>query len=320
MIKATSFTPAGYYMSAGVDTYELRIFTDDNIDSLKRDIPRIIRERSSWNQITSDGEVYARVVIKQSQELVTLLEAYKYMLMLKHETGYKIQLNRIDISCDTSNHLNNEIKDFRLLMDAIALNRGLKGYFKTLKEDDSFGNLKITNSNPHIVVYDCTDKPRKGDIRLEYRAVKLYTQQNDFQKISRSALKVLTELRKMPELLSEAEEINRQKIEQTYADNKTPNLSSFVDRHIQGILTMDNLKHLHKVNYKGRFSRWFSTYQQSRGKIPMFADKEKVLALTDRFEKELTQQYSDLLQAPKRPYEKWNSELPLCSSEFQSCI
>lgn len=286
--------PVNDCISAGVDTYEIKTSLGCSIEQFSEIIPELVTERSKVNQTTKQGEVFDRLVIKPENELVPLLDAYKHIMSVQQKIGSPARLTRLDISCDFNVMLENHRKTFRLIMEAIAYVRNLKGCFKTLKEDDTLGCMKIHEAYFDAIVYACHDKPRLANTRLECRK-RYRNKATDFSEviceITSKHQEIIADAK---ESLSIIEEVNKDDIIELYNNTETPSMASFVDGNKNAIFTESALKALHKKTGKGNYTNWINSYKSKRSDDLAFTSVEKCADYLDYFYNEINEQLNEL--------------------------
>lgn len=257
----------------GIDTIGLVIETDLELDVIST-IDGILEDKS---RVLTDGRTY--IVVKPSEVfskgsvLSTLSEVEKVIEYIESALGVdKGAIMRIDFSIDTLGELKENEKLYSLYLELLAVERKQEMMYKTVKEVVKTGNLKISNRRVVTTVYDCTDKKRKANTRMEDRYLDLentYGDKGFSEKLNITVKKHLKEINKLEELIYIVEEryvnILKRQYDEDLKGKEISNFTDFVVSYRKNILTMEMLKQMHEhAGLKGTVKSWLFAYRKTR--------------------------------------------------------
>lgn len=261
-------------IKSGIDTIGIVVDTKMKLEDVRL-IEGVIEKHTNP---LSNGKILVvmkpSVIFNRGVQLTTIKEVElaikKIMKILKVE---KHSINRIDYSFDMFSHVEDNEKLYTLYLELLAVKRNNKMMFKTIKEVVKTGNLKISNRRIIVTIYDCKDKNRNANIRVENRnldLINLYGDKKTFKELVEIVVKKhLKELIKLEDLIPEVEEryfnILKEQYDKDYKDKKIINFTDFVIKYEGNILTIGILKQLYShAKMKGEVKNWLIRYRNLR--------------------------------------------------------
>lgn len=202
-----------------------------------------------------------------------ILELKLYVDNLMQEVGI---LYRIDNACDFKESLEENLKLYRAFICCLAyINYGTIEIYET-KKDHKRKNLKISNSNKALTIYDCQDKQRLGNSRIEYRDLYIRNQLPAKEKIIKSINSYNIELKTILSKLDEQEGLLEvvdkllipEHLEHFYSTKTPYTVFEFIAYlHREGhIFTKASLEELlKKLNYKGQVDTFIREFRRRKG-------------------------------------------------------
>lgn len=130
------------------------------------------------------------------------------------------------------------------------------------------GNIKIKTDSLQLTIYNCKDKERKSNVRLEYRFNKL--EEDDLYKvIDRSKNKIFKELKYIKEVIPIVEQYYTKELIKIYNDDLKTKLivdfRDFIVKYSEDILTKKIFDNVYDAcNCQGNKDKWLERYRKKR--------------------------------------------------------
>lgn len=210
---------------------------------------------------------------------------------------------RLDICFDTDELMNHRLNKYRLLVCIVSLllSNGLDVYnTKKLKKHKNF---KYNKNNKAFTVYDCREKARNGNTRIEYRDLFINNRLSNADKIKSvvlgynslidtiiSGLQGETTLIDMVDSILVPILIENYKEIQAYEKTRYTSIAEYVaeldrDGYIFGKNTLDKL--LKDLGYKSKTTNFIREFRRVRGKGSLnFVTKKEIIDLLKNIKKE----------------------------------
>lgn len=277
-------------VKGGIDTIEVEL-NGKYVEELKG-IRTILHDKTSRNVV----EDKTRVAIKPNKELSSVSQAVECIAYTMDRigcSGWKI--TRVDMSIDFRNKLENNLNLGRLFLGCLAIVKkiNLDDLFNTKKGIEEQGNLKIETKRFEITIYNCEDKNRMANMRVEFKSKDIRNQMKDKEKIINEVKGVLEDLKELDKLVEKVEEYNIQKLTNLY--NKTigkkyRTFSEFVAfADSQGyVMTSDILKGLmYAIGIKQNSNTFSKNFRRLRTDTLNFVSKKDLKKFLKDLEKNL---------------------------------
>lgn len=181
--------------NAGVDTLGIEYKELVDIETLLGDEAVLGKYVSS----TKTGAV--RVAIKPSKTLnggivtTRIEECLKVFRAIEHDNDLKNGLvYRVDIACDSKILLTDNRNLFRMFLECLNIKRTGIDVFVTKRGLNNLANLKIKNRYVETTVYNCVDKVRIGNTRIENRVLEIRSNGDDLKKLRYEFNKYIAEI------------------------------------------------------------------------------------------------------------------------------
>ena len=275
----------------GIDSFELELdrkYTEKELEQIEV----IMLDKTTYN--TTEDKT--RVAIRPNRELSNVSQVMECIVYVAGRLGCKEwSITRIDISTDFKNKLEDNLNLGRLFISCLAITKriNLDDVFNTKKGIESQGNLKIKTRRLEVTLYNCTDKNRIANLRIEFRTKDIRNSLEDKKKIENEIKGILSDLKNLDSLVEKVEEYNIQELTNLY--NKTigkkyRTFSEFVAfADSQGyIMTSDILKGLiTKVGLTIGYKKFVENFRKTRRETLNFATKTDLKKLTKEIEKAL---------------------------------
>lgn len=298
-------------VKSGIDTIELATSSigttkeaNTYMDDLKKhEIVSLDRIKSC----TKTGRI--RFPIKPSRisekDLSTKAEVEEAIIFLISEIGDMLWTNRIDITIDFVGRNIEEMKKMiAVFLETLSLVRGGEMMFKTVKDIVRTGNMKIQKDRRATTVYNCEDKDRETDVRLEQKFSDLGRTEDEFDaKLEKIILAILEELKEVESKFEEMEKLYIGKLSKIYDEDLSEGFittfTEFVTKYNSVILTRGILEGLYKHSkLKGSFKEWLKKYKKVKtaNGVPR---KLELLKRSDlkNFVKILKKEYKSILKS-----------------------
>lgn len=297
-------------VKSGIDTIELATSSIETgkekkiyVNELKKhEIVSIDKIKSC----TKTGKI--KFPVKPSRisdnDLSTKAEVEEAIVSLVSEIGDILWTNRIDVTIDFVDRNIEEMKKMiAVFLETLSLVRGGEMMFKTVKDIVRTGNMKIRKDRRATTVYNCEDKDRETDVRLEQKFFDLgRTEEEFFVKLKKVILAILEELEDVESNLEEMETLYIEKLSKIYdediEDDTISTFTDFVMKYNSVILTKGILKGLYKHSkLKGNFNEWLKKYRKAKTKSGR-PRKIKLIKRSDltKFIKVLRKEYKSILK------------------------
>ena len=264
------------HISSGIDTIELVTSSIETEKAKKIYVDEFKKHKIvSFDKLKYMTGGKIKFPIKPSRisdnDLSTKAEIEEAITSLISEIGDTLWTNRIDITVDFIGRNIEEMKKIvAVYLETLSLVRGGEMMFQTLKEVTRTGNMKIRKNRRSTTVYNCEDKDRETDVRLEQKFSDLGRAEEDFDtKLKKVILSVLEELEGVESKFEEMEELYIGKLSKVYDKEISEGLiitfSDFVLKYNSMILTRGILEGLYNnSNLKGSFKEWLKKYRKSK--------------------------------------------------------
>lgn len=237
----------------------------------KQDFSHVVGVRVSERD-REDNKEY--IIVKPSElsgktGLSTFSETLEYLIYLRGEIMGDIEIKRLDHSRDILEKLKENEKMYIMFLEILSLKRGEKGIFRTEKNIVETGNLKIKTRREETTIYNCEDKERCANTRLENRSLDIRYNAKDKKKIETEIKKSVNELKEIEDLIPMVEKRYIKILTKHYFDTlesgEIRNFTDFIVECRSKILTVDILKGLYKNSeLKGNFKSWYEKYRKNR--------------------------------------------------------
>lgn len=198
--------------NAGIDTLGIEYGESLELEKLIENKAVLDKYISS----TKSGAI--RVAIKPSKSInggiatTKIMESLQVFSDLQKNNGLNHgTVYRVDIACDLTCHLNLNRNLFRLFLECLNNRRTGVEVFTTKKGLNNLANFKIKNRFVETTIYNCADKIRIGNTRIENRILEIRVKGTDQEKLEYEFKKYINEL--------DGLEQNLEIIENRYIDN-----------------------------------------------------------------------------------------------------
>lgn len=246
-------------IKSGIDTLGLIYNTELDINLIKSSIgviekhTRLINLNEILIVLKASLRLNGGIELTDLNETLGACESLENELNLSKETR---KISRIDFSVDLLETVKENKKKFLLFLECLDLRRNGNGVYETKKpvnHNKKTGNIKISSNRVQTTVYDCIDKPRIANARIENRIVNIRTVENIEKRIKQELKKYIKELHKLEELVPIVEDYYISFLNQEYKESEGLYFRTFTefiawaDRE-QYILTERILKEVLKVS------------------------------------------------------------------------
>lgn len=231
-------------------------------------------------------------------DLSTKKEVEDAIKLLESKIGDEFSINRVDVTVDFVGSTIKEMEKIgRVYLETLSLVRGGEMMFQTLKKITEIGNMKIRKDRRSTTIYNCEDRPRLTNVRLEQRFSDLdRTEEEVSIKIEKVISAILKELKTIESKFEKVENLYIEKLSKVYDKEITEGLirsfTDFVMKYNSVILTKNILGGLYKHSkLKGNFNGWLKKYRKTR-KLELIkkSDFKKLV-------KELKKEYKSILKS-----------------------
>lgn len=284
----------------GIDTIGVAIETEATLDEILC-LDGVVEEHT---KILKDGRKYIALkpskIFDKGQYLSSKDETEQIIEYVKSDLGVEEgAIMRIDFSIDMLEKISVKEKLYSLYLELLAVERKQEMMYKTIKQVCKTGNLKIRSGRTMTTIYDCTDKNRRANTRIENKYLDLESSYGDkdfSKKLELIVKKHLKELNRLEELMYQVEERYVGILKAQYDEDKKEgfivSFTDFVIKYEKNILTSGILKQLHEyAGLKGTPKNWLSTYRKTR-RLELITKKE-----VREFIGKLKRQYREILKS-----------------------
>ena len=205
-------------------------------------------------------------------------------------------LSRVDFSVDLLGTVKENKKKFILFLECLDLKRKGMGMYETKKpvrQNKKTGNLKISTNRVQTTIYDCIDKRRLANTRIENRIVNIRTKEVIEKRIQLEMKKYIKELNKLEELVPLVEDFYINFLIEQYRVTKGKHFNTFTG-FIEWadfenlILTERVLKDVLKASgLKISFKEFVRKFKKVRPNTLNYSGKTEVKKLSLLIKKEL---------------------------------
>lgn len=209
-LKKVSKIKEQTYTKGGVDTVGLTCKTDVHVEDIKvlngvlEKYTYLIGVEEVLITIKASNILNGGVELTTLDETMEIIEDIALNLNIDFDT-----LSRVDFSVDLLETVKDNKKKFILFLECLDFRRKGMGMYETkkpVKDNKKTGNLKISTNRVQTTIYDCMDKPRLANTRIENRIVNIRAKEIIKKRIQFELKKYIKELHKLEELVSLVED------------------------------------------------------------------------------------------------------------------
>lgn len=285
------------YNKGGLDTVGLTCKTDIDIEEIKvlngviEKYTYLIGVEEVLVTIKASSVLNGGIELTDLDETMEIVEDIALNFNIDFET-----LSRVDFSVDLLETVKENKKKFILFLECLDLRRKGTGMFETkkpVKQNKKTGNLKISTNRVQTTIYDCIDKPRLANTRIENRIVNIRAKEIVKKRIQFELKKYIKELHKLEELVPMVEDFYINFLIEQYRVTKGKHFNTFTgfiewadfenlvltERVLKEVLKASGLKISLKYFIKG--------FKKSREEGLRFASKTNVKKLITLLKREL---------------------------------
>lgn len=276
-------------IKGGIDTIEVE-FIGNYKEELK-EIRVVLDDKTTY---TDDNNT--RVVIRPNNELSELSQALECIEWVAEKLECKEwRIVRVDMSTDFRDKFEDNLNLSRLLLGCLAIVKKIRieDVFNTKKGIEEQGNLKIKTKRLEITIYNCNDKNRIANMRIEFKSKDIRNDFNDREKIENEIKGILEDLKGVDKLVEKVEEVYIERLAYLHHNTigkKYRTFSEFVAfADSQGyIMTSDILKGLMaKVGIKQSSNTFAKNFRRLRTETLNFVSKKEMKKFVKDIEKNL---------------------------------
>lgn len=296
--KVSKIKKEEIYNKGGIDTVSLTCKTDIDVEEIKilngvlEKYTYLIGVEEILVTIKASNILNGGIELTNLNETMEIIKDIELNFNLVFET-----LSRVDFSVDLLGTVKENKKKFILFLECLDLKRKGMGMYETKKpvrQNKKTGNLKISTNRVQTTIYDCIDKPRLANTRIENRIVNIRAKEIIKKRIQLEIKKYIKELNKLEELVPIVEDFYINYLVEEYQESKGEYFRTFTgfiewaDKE-QHILTERILKELLKASGLSiSFKKFCDKYRNSgRKKGLIFTNKTEVKNLTNVLKREL---------------------------------
>lgn len=296
-LKKVSKIKEQTYTKGGIDTVGLTCKTDMNVEDIKilngviEKYTYLIGVEEVLITIKASNLLNGGVELTDLNDTIEIVEDIALNLNIDFET-----LSRVDFSVDLLETVKENKKKFVLFLECLDLRRKGAGMYETkkpVKENKKTGNLKISTNRVQTTIYDCIDKPRLANTRIENRIVNIRAKEIIKKRIQFELKKYIKELHKLEELVPIVEDFYINFLIEQYKATKGKHFNTFTG-FIEWadfenlILTERILKEVLKASgLKISFKEFVRKFKKVRPDTLNYASKTEVKNLVSLVKKEL---------------------------------
>ncbi|MGL5596053.1 MAG: hypothetical protein ACRCX7_06390 [Cetobacterium sp.] len=285
------------YTKGGIDTVGLTCKTDIDIEEIK--ILNGVLEKYTY--LIGIEEILVTIkasnILNGGIELTNLSETMEIIKDIELNFNLVFEtLSRVDFSVDLLGTVKENKKKFILFLECLDLKRKGMGMYETKKpvrQNKKTGNLKISTNRVQTTIYDCIDKRRLANTRIENRIVNIRTKEVIKKRIQLEMKKYIKELNKLEELVPLVEDFYINFLIEQYRVTKGKHFNTFTG-FIEWadfenlILTERVLKDVLKASgLKISFKEFVRKFKKVRPNTLNYSGKTEVKKLSLLIKKEL---------------------------------
>jgi len=286
-----------------IDTIE-KEYNTKNID-----IPRLLREPMILGKTVKINEGFIKFGLKPSKEvnrglnLITTRDSLERIEEMEGRNNLYIgRVTQSHYAIDVDGELSRDYKHFKLLLECLLLSRKWtrqgKSVFRTFKNDNEIGNIKIRNSYRSTTVYDCSDKRVIG-IRFEDREMLRSIKTGDKKAIIDHMQRLISEVDKIELYIPNVEKEKINSIIREYKLNQDSysSFSEFISNQEEkgSILTKNILVGIYKgVGMKGNVNGFVRDFRRLRPSKLNFVSKKNIRDLGEHIKKNIKADLKEL--------------------------
>ncbi|MGL4901826.1 MAG: hypothetical protein ACRC3I_01950 [Cetobacterium sp.] len=276
-------------IKGGIDTIEVE-FIGNYKEELK-EMRVVLDDKTTY---TDDNNT--RVVIRPNNELSELSQALECVKWVAEKLECKEwRIVRVDMSTDFRDKFEDNLNLSRLLLGCLAIVKKIRieDVFNTKKGIEEQGNLKIKTKRLEITIYNCNDKNRIANMRIEFKSKDIRNGFEDKEKIENEIKGILEDLKGLDKLVEKVEEVYIERLAYLHHNTigkKYRTFSEFVAfADSQGyIMTSDILKGLMaKAGLKIGYKKFVENFRKTRTETLNFVTKNELKKFIKDIEKNL---------------------------------
>lgn len=276
-------------LKGGIDTIQIELcgyFKDE-----LKDIKSILDDKTLYTENNN-----TRIVMRANNELSTVDEVVACLELLMQKIECKEwKVVRVDMSIDYLEKLEDNLNLSRLFLECLAIKRRKEKaeIFNTKKGIEKQGNLKISSKRTETTIYNCTDKSRLANMRVENKVKDIRNELKDREVIQAEVKKFLEEIQGLELLVEKVEDKYIDGLANLYyetIEKKYRTFSEFVAfADGQGyILTTNVLKGLmKKVGLKTSYKNFVDVFKRNRKETLNFVSKTEMKSFVSGMKREL---------------------------------
>lgn len=277
-------------VKGGIDTVEVEFIGKYKKEELK-EIRVVLDDKTTY---TDDSNT--RVVVRPNNELSDLSQVLECIKWVAEKLECKEwRVVRVDMSTDFKDKFEDNLNLSRLLLGCLSIVKriGIKEIFNTKKGIEEQGNLKIRTKRLEITIYNCNDKNRIANMRIEFKSKDIRNELDDKEKIENEIKGILEDLKGLDRLVEKVEEVYIERLAYLYHETigkKYRTFSEFVAfADGQGyIMTSNILKGLMaKVGIKQSSNTFAKNFRRLRTETLNFVSKYELKKFVKDIEKNL---------------------------------
>ena len=199
-------------VKGGIDTVQVE-FVGKFEEELKG-IKVILNDKTTY---TADNDT--RVAIRPNNELSELGRVLECVKFVAKKLGRKEwRIVRVDMSVDFKDRFEDNLNLSRLFLGCVAITKKIKidDILNTKKGIEKQGNLKIMTKRLEITIYNCNDKNRIANMRIEFKSKDIRNDFNDKKKIENEVKSILEDLKGLDRMVEKVEETNIEELANLY--------------------------------------------------------------------------------------------------------
>lgn len=296
-LKKVSKIKEQVYTKGGVDTVGLTCKTDMNVEDIKilngviEKYTYLIGVEEVLITIKASNILNGGVELTNIDETMEIIDNMALILNIDFDT-----LSRVDFSVDLLGTVKENKKKFILFLECLDLRRNGVGMYETKKpvrQNKKTGNLKISTNRVQTTIYDCMDKPRLANTRIENRIVNIRAKEIIKKRIQLEMKKYIKELHKLEELVPIVEDFYINYLINEYKKTIKKEFGTFTEfvawaDKEQLILTERVLKELLKASgITTRLKIFLNSFRNLRPETLKFTNKSELKSLILLVKKEL---------------------------------